>query len=88
MKVLAIVGVVLVLVGLAGLIQGGITYSKGKETTKLGPIDFTFEKKEKLPIHPALGGVVLAAGVVVVIAGTRSGGPKTRNPPQAPTHLG
>jgi len=71
MKLLLIVGVVLVLMGLAGLIHGGITYSKGRETTKLGPIDFTFEKKEKLPIHPALGGVVLAAGVLVMVAGTR-----------------
>jgi hypothetical protein len=70
-KSLVVVGILLVALGIVGLVYGGITYTKSRETSTLGPFSFTYEEKKTLPIHPAIGGVVLGAGVVVLIAGLR-----------------
>jgi len=71
LKSLIVAGVVLVVLGIVGLVYGGITYTKHHEQSSFGPFSFTYEEKKTLPIHPAFGGVVLAAGVVVLIAGLR-----------------
>lgn len=71
MKGLAIVGVVLVVLGLVGLIYGGITYTKDSDTVDLGIAEITVTDKERLNIHPALGAIVLAAGLVVLVIGLR-----------------
>lgn len=71
MKFLPLVGILLVLIGLSGVVFGGIPYSKGKSTTDLGPVSLTVQEKGRLPIHPAVGAVVAACGVVVTVAGLR-----------------
>ena len=70
MRLLLIVGCVLVLLGVTGMVWGGFTYTRDRKTS-LGPIDITYEDKERIPIHPAVGAVVLAAGVVVFAAGLK-----------------
>jgi len=73
MKPLALFGVVLIVIGLAGLLYGGFTYVKDRDTADLGIAKVTVTDKERVNIHPALGGVVLAAGVVIVVlAGKRT----------------
>ncbi len=74
MKGLVVVGAVLVVLGLAGLIYGGITYTKDKDTVDLGITKLTVTDKEQLQIHPVIGGIVLAAGLVVLVVGLRSKG--------------
>jgi len=74
MKGLVLVGAVLVVLGLAGLIYGGVTYTKDKDTVDLGIAKVTVTDKERLQIHPAIGGLVLAAGLVVLVVGLRSKG--------------
>lgn len=71
MKSLIPVGLVLVAIGLIGLIYGGITYTKNKDTVDLGVAEVTFTEKERLQIHPAIGGVVLVAGLLVTGIGLR-----------------
>lgn len=71
MRPLVIVGFLLVGLGLAGLLYGGVTWRKSRETADLGIVKVTFTEKERWSLHPALGGVILAAGVVVLIASRR-----------------
>ena len=71
MKSLIPVGVVLIAIGLIGLIYGGITYTKDKDTVDLGVAEVTLTEKERLQIHPAVGGVVLVAGLIVTGIGLR-----------------
>ena len=71
MKSLIPVGLVLVAIGLIGLIYGGITYTKDKDTVDLGVAEVTFTEKEHLQIHPAVGGVLLVAGLIVTGVGLR-----------------
>jgi len=68
MRILTIVGCVLVLLGITGLVSGGITYTKDHKTADLGLFGITYEQKETLAIHPAIGAVVLVAGLVVGVA--------------------
>jgi len=74
MKGLVLVGIVLVVLGLVGVIYGGITYTKDKDTVDLGIAEIIVTDRERLIIHPALGGIVLAAGLVVLLIGLRNKG--------------
>ena len=66
-----ILGLVLVVLGVLGLVYGGITYTRRRETVRLGPISASVNQRERVPISPLLSGVVLAAGVGLLVAGRR-----------------
>jgi len=71
MKLLIIVGIVLIALGLVGVIQGGFTYVKDKDTVDLGLFEVVVTDKERVQMHPALGALVLAAGMVALAYGMR-----------------
>lgn len=57
-----------------GLVTGGMTYTKNKETTDLGPIDITVKEKKRVAISPAVSVVAVVGGVVLLLMGsTRRG---------------
>lgn len=64
MKVL---GTVLVVLGLLALLYGGISWTRKDTVLDAGPIQVTADKKESLPISPIAGGLMLAAGVVLLL---------------------
>ena len=66
-----IVGVVLIVIGLIGLAYGGITYTRREKAIDIGPLEVTTEKRETIPLPPVLGGLALAGGIVLLIAGSR-----------------
>jgi hypothetical protein len=71
MKAATIVGILLIVVGLFALISGGITYTDREKVIDLGPIEATTEKRETIPLPPLLGGLALAGGVALLVAGAR-----------------
>ncbi|HMB69000.1 MAG TPA: hypothetical protein VKU85_06795 [bacterium] len=73
MKAMTVVGLLLVVLGAAGLLYGGITWTKNRETTDLGLFEVTVEDKEHLSIHPAIGGLLIVAGGAVLWSGRRKG---------------
>jgi hypothetical protein len=62
-----ILGGVLVVVGLVALLYGGISWTHRDKVLDAGPIQVTTEKKERLPISPIAGGVILVAGIVLLL---------------------
>ena len=66
-----VIGIILIVLGAIGLIWGGITYTRKRETVRLGPLTASVEEKERVPIPPILGGVALLAGIGLLIAGGR-----------------
>ena len=66
-----LLGLILIVLGAASLIYGGITYTKKRETVNLGPFSATMRQKERFSVPPIIGGLVLAAGVALVIVGSR-----------------
>jgi hypothetical protein len=66
-----IVGILLIVVGVISLALGGISYTKREKVLDLGPIEATAERQKTIPLPPLLGGLALAGGVVLLIAGSR-----------------
>jgi hypothetical protein len=66
-----IVGILLIVLGVVALAYGGISYTKREKVVDLGPIQATAETRETVPLPPILGGLALAGGIVLLIAGSR-----------------
>ena len=71
MKPIAILGVVLIVFGLAALAYQGITYTSKETVIDLGPIHATAEREKTLRLPPVVGIAAVAGGVVLLIAGVR-----------------
>ena len=66
-----ILGIILIVAGLAALVYGGISWTERNKVIDVGPVEVTTEDHERVPISPVIGGVVLAAGVALVRKGGR-----------------
>jgi hypothetical protein len=71
MRHMAIVGVVLILLGVVALVYQGITYTSRETVVDIGPLHATADRQKTLALPPVLGIAVLAGGVVLLIAGVR-----------------
>ena len=60
-------GIVLVILGIVGLVYGGITWTRKDTVIDVGPVEVTANKKESIPLPPIAGGVMLAAGLVLLL---------------------
>ena len=66
-----ITGIVLIVIGVISLAYGGISYTKREKVIDLGPIQATAERQKTIPLPPLLGGLALAGGVALLIAGAK-----------------
>jgi hypothetical protein len=71
MKPIAITGIVLIVLGLAALVYGGITYTSRETVIDLGPIQATADRERTLPLPPVAGVVAVAGGIALLVAGAR-----------------
>ena len=71
MKPIAMIGVVLIVFGLAALAYQGFTYTSRETIIDIGPVHATADRDKTLPLPPVVGGVAVAAGVLLLIAGAR-----------------
>jgi uncharacterized membrane protein YidH (DUF202 family) len=71
MKPAAIVGVLLIIIGIAGLAFGGFSFTRKEKVVDLGPIQSTADKKESLPVPPLLGALAIVGGVVLLASSAR-----------------
>jgi hypothetical protein len=71
MKPITIVGIVLIVLGVAALAYQGITYRSRETVLDIGPIHATAERDRTLPIPPVLGIGAIAGGAALLIAGAR-----------------
>ena len=65
-------GVVMMILGVLALIYQGFSYTKHEKVIDVGPIEASADTKKHVAIPPLLGGAVLVAGVVLVVASRRS----------------
>lgn len=71
MKPGAIVGIVLILLGVLGLALGGFSFTQKEKVLDLGPIEATADDKKTVPIPPILGVLAVVGGVVLVATSAR-----------------
>ena len=74
MSATRIVGLILVIVGLVGLLWGGVFWNRERTIVDIGPIEAKAQEREGVPISPIIGGLILVAGIVLmVVPGRRKG---------------
>ncbi len=71
MKRILLAGIVLIILGAMALAYQGITYTTREKVLQVGPIEATKKTEKTIPLSPVLGGAALAAGIVLVIVGSR-----------------
>jgi uncharacterized membrane protein YidH (DUF202 family) len=71
MKAATLVGIVLILLGIAGFAMGGVSFTHEKKDVDLGPLQVSHKEKSTLPISPILSGVALVAGIGLVVVGAK-----------------
>lgn len=71
MRGTVVLGVILLVAGLAGLAWPVISYTKTEKVVDLGPIEVTAERQKHVPVPPIAGGLAAVAGVVIIVAGSR-----------------
>lgn len=67
----AIIGIVLLVLGLISFAYQGITFTKSEKVLEVGPITATKETKKTIPLPPVLGGIAVLGGIVLLVAGAR-----------------
>jgi hypothetical protein len=66
-----IAGFVLLVLGFIALLAGGFPYTKTDKVLDVGPVKATVQRHERLVIPPVIGGLAIAAGVVLLFVGRR-----------------
>lgn len=72
MKPIAILGVVLILAGIAGLFFSHISWTETKPVASIGPIQVNSQEDHTVWIPTAAGIIAVVAGIGLVFAGKRS----------------
>jgi hypothetical protein len=71
-KIAAVVGIVLIVLGIVGFAMGGVTFTHEKKDVDLGPLQVSQKEHKTFPMSPILSTVALVAGVGLLVVGGRS----------------
>ena len=74
MKPVAIVGILLIVLGVVALASQGITYTTLEKVVDLGPLKVEKKEEKTIPLPPILGAIALVGGIVLLIASSRGRG--------------
>ena len=66
-----LVAIVLIVLGVIGLLWGGVTWTQKDKVVDLGPVEVTRTEHKSIPLPPVAGGLLLVAGVVLLVANGR-----------------
>lgn len=72
MKPIAILGVVLIVAGIAGLFFSRVSWTETKPVAKVGPIEVNHEEDHTVWIPTAAGAIAVLAGIGLVLVGRRA----------------
>lgn len=71
MNAARITGIVLIVLGLAGFLTGGFSFTKDTTKAELGPIKLQVQEKEAVNVPQWLSIGAMVLGAVVLVAGFR-----------------
>jgi uncharacterized membrane protein YidH (DUF202 family) len=71
MRPTTVVGVLLIVLGVAMLVTGGYSYQKSDKVLDTGPLQASVTHDKRVSIPPLASAVVLAAGVALMFVGSR-----------------
>ena len=64
-----LLGIILIVVGIAAFAHQGITYTSREKVVDLGPVQVTAEKTRTFPLPPIVGGIALVGGILLLLIG-------------------
>jgi nitrate reductase gamma subunit len=67
-----LIGILLVIVGIVALVVPSITFFTTEQAADLGFIQIDVQKPHTIVMNPVVGGIALAVGVVMLLAGRRT----------------
>ena len=67
MKPAALIGIVLIVMGVISFAYQGITYRTQEKAVDLGPLQITTEKTHQIPLPPIFGGIALVGGILLLL---------------------
>jgi len=71
MRATALLGIILIVLGVIAIGYQGISYTTHKRIVDLGPIQATKTEHKTIPISPLLGALALIGGIGLVLAGRK-----------------
>jgi len=71
MRPIAIVGIVLIVLGLAAFAYQSFTYTSRETVIDIGPLKATADREKTVLLPPAVGIAAVVGGVVLLIVGLR-----------------
>jgi uncharacterized membrane protein YidH (DUF202 family) len=71
MKPVSIIGVLLIIAGIAALVLGQVSFTRHETVLQLGDAKIEAQTKDTYPIPTIAGIAAVAAGVVLVVVGYR-----------------
>jgi hypothetical protein len=71
MRNLMWVGVLLVILGIAGLLMEYVTVTEKRTVVDIGPLELKAEEQHNIPIPTIAGIVAVIAGLVMIVASRR-----------------
>ena len=66
-----ILGIVLIVLGMLMLVFGDITFTRKEKVVDAGPVEISRKEKHTVAWPNYAGGIIIAAGVVVLLAGAK-----------------
>ncbi len=73
MKNAYLLGLILVTLGTLGLVYDKIGFTTKEKAVDIGPIQITKEKEHKIEVPQFAGVLLVAAGMIVIIYGSKRG---------------
>jgi hypothetical protein len=64
-------GIILIVAGILMLVFGNVTFTSKKKVADVGPVEINKKEKHTVAWPNYAGGVAIAAGIVVLIAGSK-----------------
>lgn len=65
------IGIILVLLGIAGFLVEAISWTTSEEVVDAGPIEVEKQEQQSIPVTPVASGVVLVAGIALIAVDSR-----------------
>ena len=71
MKTPAIVGILIIILGVVAFAYQGFTYTTTEKAIDLGPIQVTAEKEHTFPLPPVVGAIAIVGGLFLLFTSGR-----------------
>jgi len=71
LKSTMLIGLILIVVGVASFAYQGISYTTRENVVDVGPIHMTADKTKTIPLTPVVGAIALVGGIVLLVMGSK-----------------